>query len=68
MENNNDNRCLVTMIYYGPQTLMDYNRSWFESDGDDIVVMQQHCGGENLIVHKGPLKPNGICRSAIHRV
>lgn len=47
------------MIYYGPQTLMDYNRSWFESEGDDIVVMQQHCGGENLIVHKGPLKPNG---------
>lgn len=47
------------MIYYGPQTTMEYTRSWFESEGDEIVVMQQHCGGENIMVYKGPLKVNG---------
>jgi hypothetical protein len=47
------------MIYYGPQTIIEYERNWFEPDGDEIIVMQQHCGGENLIVYKGALKPNG---------
>ncbi len=47
------------MIYYGPQTIIDYERNWFEPEGDEIVVMQQHCGGENVIVYKGALKPNG---------
>jgi hypothetical protein len=46
------------MIYYGPQIPIEYERSWFEPEGDEIIVMQQHCGGENLIVHKGALKPN----------
>jgi len=39
------------MIYYG-----------LPSSIDDIIVMQQHCGGENLIVFKGKLKPNSIER------
>lgn len=47
------------MIYYGPQTIIDYERNWFASEGDEIILMQQHCGGENLIVYKGALKPNG---------
>jgi hypothetical protein len=47
------------MIYYGPQTTIEYERSLFEPEGDEIMVMQQHCGGENVIVYKGALKPNG---------
>jgi hypothetical protein len=47
------------MIYYGSQTTIDYERNRFEPKGDEIIVMQQHCGGENLIVYKGTLKLNG---------
>jgi hypothetical protein len=47
------------MTYYGPQTNVDYDKSWFQHEGDEIVVMQQHCGGENLTVFKGYVKPNG---------
>ena len=46
------------MIYYGPQTNIDYNKDWFRPNGDQIIVMQQHCGGENLMVFKGFVKPN----------
>ena len=47
------------MTYFGPQTLIDYDKSWFQQKGDEIVVMQQHCGGENLTVFKGFVKPQG---------
>jgi hypothetical protein len=46
------------MIYYGPHTKIDYDHSLFEPV-DEIMVMQQHCGGENLIVHKANLKAGG---------
>jgi hypothetical protein len=46
------------MIYYGPSTTLDCERTLFEPEGDEIIVMQQHCGGENLIVYKGALKPH----------
>ncbi|CAF1063460.1 unnamed protein product [Adineta ricciae] len=48
--------CQITMVYYGPHTKVDYDRMVF-SDVDEVMVMQQHCGGENLIVYKGYLKP-----------
>ncbi|UJR29948.1 hypothetical protein I4U23_017495 [Adineta vaga] len=48
--------CQIQMIYYGPHTKVDYDRMVF-SDIDEVMVMQQHCGGENLIVYKGLLKP-----------
>ncbi|CAF0845811.1 unnamed protein product [Adineta steineri] len=48
--------CRITMIYYGPNTKLEYDHSLFEST-DEIMVMQQHCGGENLIVYKANLKP-----------
>jgi hypothetical protein len=54
-----DDRCLVTIIYYGPQITINYERDWFQPRGDEIFVTQQHCGGENLIVFKGALKANG---------
>ncbi|UJR16504.1 hypothetical protein I4U23_003406 [Adineta vaga] len=47
-----DSSCRITMIYYGSHTKLEYDRSLFEST-DEIMVMQQHCGGENLIVYKG---------------
>ena len=46
------------MIYYGSQINIPYKRSLFQPEGDEIIVMQQHCGGENIIVYKGALKPN----------
>ncbi|CAF2572349.1 unnamed protein product [Rotaria sp. Silwood2] len=51
-------RCIVTMIYYGSHTNIPYERSFFQPEGDEIIIMQQHCGGENVIVYKGSLKPN----------
>ncbi|CAF4582829.1 unnamed protein product [Rotaria sp. Silwood1] len=56
----NNEYCEVTMIYYGPQTMIDYKKKWFQPNGDEIMIMQQHCGGENLIVFKGFVKPNEI--------
>ncbi|CAF3476669.1 unnamed protein product [Rotaria sp. Silwood1] len=53
----NRERRRVIMIYYGPTTNIDYNTTWFQPDGDEIVVSQQHCGGENLVVFKGYVKP-----------
>lgn len=47
------------MIYYGTQIAIDYDKSRFQKKGDEIIVMQQHCGGENLTVFKGFVKPNG---------
>ncbi|CAF3773595.1 unnamed protein product [Rotaria magnacalcarata] len=52
---NKDSRRVI-MIYYGWQTFSDYDTSWCQSDGDEIIVSQQHCGGENLIVFKGHVK------------
>ncbi|CAF0833286.1 unnamed protein product [Rotaria sordida] len=56
----NNEYCEVTMIYYGPQIVIDCKNKWFQPNGDEIVVMQQHCGGENLIVFKGFVKPNQL--------
>ncbi|CAF1144439.1 unnamed protein product [Rotaria sordida] len=53
-----DNRCFITMKYFGEEINIDYDRSLFIPQDDEIIVMQQHCGGENLIVFKGLLKPN----------
>ena len=50
--------CQITMVYYGPHTKIDYDHLVFEPF-DEIMVMQQHCGGENLIVFKGYCKPDG---------
>ncbi|CAF2938466.1 unnamed protein product [Rotaria sp. Silwood2] len=47
--------CRITMVYYGPHTKLEYDRTLFEPV-DEIIVMQQHCGGENLIVYKDNLK------------
>ncbi len=38
------------MIYLGGQT---------KGEAVEIVIMQQHCGGQNLIVFKDLVKPNG---------
>ncbi len=47
------------MTYYGQPINIDYDNCWFRPKGDEIVILQQHCGGENLIVFKGYCKPNG---------
>jgi hypothetical protein len=47
------------MVYYGPKIKIDYDHLVFEST-DEIEVMQQHCGGENITVYKEHLKPGGL--------
>ncbi|UJR14511.1 hypothetical protein I4U23_001507 [Adineta vaga] len=53
-------RCMITMMYFGSELKVEYDREWFEPDGEEIIVMQQHCGGENLVAFKGFLKPKDI--------
>lgn len=48
------------MIYLGPQKNRDYDQSSYQSNKYEIIIMQQHCGGENLILYKNHLKPNGL--------
>jgi hypothetical protein len=47
------------LTYYGPELNIEYDRGYFEAEGDEILLMQQHCGGENFLAFKGFLKPNG---------
>ena len=47
------------MMYLEAEINIDYNRSLFLPEDDEIVIMQQHCGGENITVFKGLLKPDG---------
>jgi hypothetical protein len=56
------------MIYYGPQTIINYDRNFFDPEGDEIILMQQHCGGENLIVYKNALKPNRNKNKLINQI
>ncbi len=47
------------MVYYGPKMKIDYDHLVFEPV-DEIIIMQQHCGGENIIVYKDNLKAGGL--------
>lgn len=47
------------MQYFGSELNVEYDHEWLEPNGDEIVIMQQHCGGENLLVFRSFLKPNG---------
>ena len=60
-------RCLVGIKYFGPEVNIEYDREWLEPDGDEILIMQQHCGGENLLVYKGSAKPDGKRMESIVR-
>ncbi|CAF3778028.1 unnamed protein product [Rotaria socialis] len=51
-----ENRCLVIMKYFGEEMNIEYDRTLFIPQDDEIIIMQQHCGGENLMVFKGLLK------------
>jgi hypothetical protein len=53
------------MTYYGPQLTLDLNSSCSHPKGDEIVVMQQFCGGKNLMVFKGLVKPSGKSKSLL---
>ena len=46
------------MIYYGPKIKVDYDHLVFEPI-DEVVIMQQHCGGESITVYKDHLKSGG---------
>jgi hypothetical protein len=50
------------MVYYGPKMKVDYDHLVFEPV-DEVMIMQQHCGGENIIVYKENLKFGGIVSS-----
>ena len=51
-------RCQVTMSYIGG--FLDLNRdNRLGNRADDVVIEQQHCGGNTLVVYRGRLKPGG---------
>jgi hypothetical protein len=50
--------CRVTMQYHGKGINIPFDKHVFDSK-DQIVVRQQHCGGENLIVLKRKLDQDG---------
>jgi hypothetical protein len=51
------------MIYLGAQTMIDSNQSSIETKNYEIIIRQQHCGGENVIVFQNQIKPNGESNS-----
>ena len=51
---------MVTMIYYGKGINIPYDTQIFDPK-DEISIMQQHCGGENLCVFSGFLEAGGRC-------
>ncbi|CAF1543579.1 unnamed protein product, partial [Adineta steineri] len=36
-----DDNCKVTMIYYGPEFNHNHHKNLYQSDGDEIVIVQQ---------------------------
>ncbi|CAF4936953.1 unnamed protein product, partial [Rotaria socialis] len=52
------NHSQITMVYLGSQTHIDYDQSLQQQNSSEIIVMQQHCGGENLILFKKNLQQN----------
>lgn len=48
------------MIYLGPQKNLVHDQLLSKSNSYEVIVMQQHCGGENLILFKNYIKPNGL--------
>ena len=49
---------MVTMIYYGKGINIPYDTQVFDSK-DEISILQQHCGGENLCVFSAFLEAGG---------
>lgn len=50
--------CKVTMQYHGKGINIPFDKHVFDSK-DQIIVSQQHCGGENLVVFKRRLDQDG---------
>ena len=48
----------LNTIYYGKGINISYDKQLFGSK-DEISIMQQHCGGENLTVFTGFLESGG---------
>ena len=48
-------QCVISMVYLGRKIFAHGG----PSNEDEILLLQQHAGGENLPVFKGLLKPNG---------
>lgn len=61
---NKRTNCLVTMLYLGTGT----NITWEESSpGTEIVIQQQHCGGNTLCVYRGHHKAHEKFSFVSHR-
>jgi hypothetical protein len=52
----------VTMCYYGTSVNLESDRI---DRRDDVVVEQQHCGGNTLTVFRGKILPGGTWQSNI---
>ena len=55
----NNDLCRITMVYYGSHAKLDNHPTTLFDSKEEILVMQQHCGGENLIVFKQNLRAGG---------
>jgi hypothetical protein len=53
--------CEITMVYHGPHLQVDFDRLVFYPV-DEVLVSQQHCGGENRVVFKKMLRHGGTLR------
>ena len=52
----------VTLHYFGSNLKLDYEKF---DPRDEIVVEQQHCGGNTLAVYKEKVLPGRKCRIAV---
>ena len=57
---------MVTMIYYGKGINIPYDTQVFDAK-DEISILQQHCGGENLCVFSGFLEAGGNTKTQIQK-
>jgi hypothetical protein len=49
--------CEITLFYHGRNVNLPCDQYAFDRV-EEIIIYQQHCGGENLIVFKGKVEPN----------
>ena len=50
--------CDVTMHYFGSALKLDYERT---DPRDEVLIQQQHCGGNALVVFREQIRPHSQC-------
>ncbi len=55
--------CDITMHYFGSNIKLDYERF---DPRDEVIVEQQHCGGNTLAIFKERIMPHSMLSSSLH--